>query len=61
MATEYKKVRTAVNIEQSIGRSFRDEMRNFLKTNPDAKIEHIVVHKPYHVTVIYSTLIKVID
>jgi len=61
MATEYKKRSDAIGIEERNGYDFKESMNFFLKNHPDAKIEHIIVHKPYHVTLIYSTLIKVID
>ena len=53
---EYKKVLAHCHISPNSHSSFDENMNYFLKSHPDMKIEQIIVHKPYHVTIIYSEL-----
>lgn len=39
--------------------SFSNNLDGFLRNHPNMKIEQTIVHKPYHVTIIYSELIEV--
>lgn len=55
---EYKRVRKQVHIDNV--RNFTDNLQRFLDKNPDAKIEHILQHKAYHITIIYSELKEIV-
>lgn len=54
---EYKKVIKHKRITNDS--SFTFEMDLFLEKNPDIKILHCIVHRPYHVSIIYEVLVEV--
>ena len=54
---EYQRVFKQVHITNDS--SFSDNLNWFLEKHPNMKIEQTIVHKPYHVTIIYSELIEV--
>lgn len=55
---QYKRVFKQEHIDNYL--SFNDNLNKFLNNiinkNPTAKIEHIINHKAYHITIIYSVL-----
>ena len=51
---EYQSIFKQVHITNDS--SFSNNLDWFLRNHPDMKIEQIIVHKPYHVTIIYSEL-----
>ena len=51
---EFKKVYKNVNIDNNP--DFNRNLSTFLVNNPDIKIEKIITHKPYHITIIYTVL-----
>lgn len=57
MRKEYKKVLKQVHLDNDS--SFNNNLSKFLANHPNMKIEHTIVHKPYHVTIIYSELEEV--
>lgn len=54
---EYKKVLKQVHIDNHP--NFSTNLQRFLDANPDLKIVKTIVHKPYHVTIIYQVLEEV--
>lgn len=54
---QYRKVLKQVHIDNHI--DFNRDLDRFLAKNANIKIEHIITHKPYHVTIIYSELIEI--
>ena len=54
---EFSKKRECVNIDNI--KSFRVNLQEFLDKYPDVKIIETIVHKPYHVTIIYERLIPI--
>lgn len=53
---EYERVFKQAHITND--RCFSTNLDYFLKNHPNMKIEHTIIHKPYHVTIIYSELIE---
>lgn len=55
---QYRKIFKQKSIDNYL--VFGDNLNNFLNNvinkNPNSKIEHIIIHKPYHITIIYSVL-----
>lgn len=56
MRKEYKRVVRHVHISPDERYSYDMNMNIFLANHPNLKIEHTIVHKPYHVSIIYSEL-----
>ena len=54
---EYRKVLTNQHITND--GNFSRNLESFLKANPDIKIIETIVHKPYHVTIIYQEMVEV--
>jgi len=52
---EYKKVIKQVHIDNQT--NFSNNLESFLNRNPDIKIITTILHKPYHITIIYEVLI----
>lgn len=56
---EYKKVIKHEHLDNI--RGFNREMDEFLERHQNIKILHTIVHKPYHVTIIYEELKEIIQ
>lgn len=54
---QYNKVLKQVHIDNYT--DFNRNLDEFLSRHQNIKIEHIITHKPYHITIIYSELIEV--
>lgn len=54
---EFRTVRKSVHIDNE--RNFQDNLNKWIKDNPNVKIEHIITHKAYHITIIYSQTFEV--
>ena len=54
---EFKKILKQVHITNE--NNFNNDLQNFLDTNPEVKIVNTIVHKPYHVTIIYEVSVPV--
>lgn len=54
---EYKKVYRQIHIDNEP--HFSDNLGRLLRNIDGGKIEHIITHKPYHITIIYSKLEEV--
>ena len=57
MNKEFKKILKQVHITNEVNFSINLEV--FLDDNPNITIINTIVHKPYHVTIIYSELIEI--
>ena len=53
---EYKKVLNQRHIDNCS--NFSENLQRFLDNHPDIKIVETIVHKPYHITIIYQELIE---
>lgn len=56
---EYKRRRYQDHVSNDLHHRFDDNLNKWLRTHQDDKIEHILQHKPYHITIIWSRLEEV--